>query len=161
MAKSKITFCPVCSQPNGSCDAEKHEAVRLAKARKQYERMKYGITHEEAVAKIKDLLNGCGIRGMKQTFGDGLYREWERASTVQAQLYVYLDQDWDHKMVNPDDNTEAVYHYKPRIDVSWSATSRSVPFALACVKLYEEVVAFAAELEAFLNSNTIYHIYKH
>ena len=47
--------------------------------------------------------------------------------------------------------------YRVEVSVNWSATSRDVATAQACVALYQECVNIAAEIQSALGSENIYH----
>ena len=122
---------------------------------KNFERACQGLTHEQAVSKVKALLEDMRIRGASISEGFGLSMNVRRAWAVEASLYVKFDRDYEPDAVNPDDETQRAGCYKLVVELSWSSTTRSVSGALASVKLYQELTEAAAEIEAVMSHERV------
>jgi len=121
-------------------------------ARRNWRTALGGITADVAKAQIVALVESMHIRGARVT-SDRV--EVERAWAVGATLYIRMETEYDSKIVNPDDDTQAVGRYAVHTELSWSGTSRSIAEATASVAVYNELIAAAAEIEAVMQRERI------
>ena len=113
------------------------------------------LTQEQAVAKVKALIESMHIRGARVSDGCGMGVYVERAWGVSASLYVKFDRDYDYKVINPDNDTQCAGRYNVVVELSWSSTTRRVSDAVASIKLYQELTEAAAEIEAVMSHESV------
>lgn len=116
-----------------------------------------GMTSDQATAKIKGIVDSFHLRGMREFTGHCV--EVERTFTVDARLYIRLDADYDSRTYNPDDEKQSVTRYTLKTELSWGGTSRSLPESVACVKLYQELIEVAAEVESIMKRENIVYVH--
>ena len=122
---------------------------------KNFERACQGLTHEQAVSKVKALLEDMRIRGARISEGFGLSMNVTRAWAVEASLHVKFDLDRDNRVINPDNDRQCAGCYTFVVELSWSSTTRRLSDAVASVKLYQELTEAAAEIEAVMSHERV------
>lgn len=136
---------------------------RLKNARHHWTHMSSGLTVKEATAKVKVLVESFHLRGMRPLDGDhGVSVEVARSWGVEANLYIRFDSNDSERerLVNPDNKDEWVYTYRLRVETSWSSTTRTLAESVASIKLYQELVEVAAEVEAMINREKVVHVHR-
>lgn len=79
--------------------------------------------------------------------------EWRWAWSVSVNLYVSFA---FQKHENIEDSV--IHWYTPKVEVSWSSTSRSPSTARAAIALYSEVTDLACVLQAIGEDNPTYRL---
>lgn len=130
---------------------------RQDRDRSAWKRALTGLTVEQAVDKVQKLVEGFHIRGICDgDMGryDGLTVTVERSWGVNADLYIRYERT-DDKTTNPDNSNESAGTYRFTTSISWSSTGRSLAQATASVKLYQELIEVAAEVEAVMKEDRV------
>jgi hypothetical protein len=128
-----------------------NKVSELERRRRAFKKASSGITAEQAVAKIKALVESFRIRGSERSHAgyDGYTLEIERAWGVSGTLYIRLERE-DGRTVNPDDDHQYAGSYRVATSMSWSSSTRTLAESVAVVKLYQELIEVAAEVEAVM-----------
>ena len=130
---------------------------------KRYLNALQGTRLDDASKQVIELVRSMNIRGMKLpseayylSFGIGRNGLW-----IDGSFTVSFDRayDSDKKIVNPDNPQQAVGYYEPKVTLSWGSTTRSVADAVAAIKLYNDLINAAAEVESFLGQLRIIWTY--
>lgn len=128
----------------------------LDKKRQSWRSAITGISASQAEAQVKALIESLHIRGARD-YGGGV--EVERSFAIGGNLYVRFDRDYDTKVVNPDNANQRAGVYRVRVELNWSSTGRTIAEATAAVKLYQELIDAAAEVEVVMNREHIIWTY--
>jgi len=88
-------------------------------------------------------------------------RGWATGCTLNVQFDNFRDLSSRVTEVREDGSTTDYYFCKPVVQVSWSATGRSVEAAAAAVDIYTRMVAIARELDSFFSRRDIVSVYTH
>jgi len=128
---------------------------QLENARRSWKRATTGLTVTQANEKIVALVKSMGIRGLQDRGGYG-YFEVSRADE-QATLYVRTERvgDYDNCVVNPDDDTQKAFTHVVTTELSWAGTSRSTARSAVAIKIYQELLDAANEIEATMARENI------
>lgn len=125
----------------------------------------YALKVEDVLELVKIVLAEHNLK-TKQPLDFGMsYRisfEIERSWGVSCRFSWdngYSDWEVREKLakLNPE-IIDTIQENKPRIELGWSSTGRTIPMALSAVDLYTEVIKFAADFECRLNSACDYII---
>jgi hypothetical protein len=154
-ADTKFTDCFAPAYAEAVLNAWHATLKTRERARHAWNVASKSMTAAQATEKIKALVASCNVRGVKAPYGDGLTVEVERGWAVSATLYVRMERDYDRVVTNPDNSDQKAFHYTLKTEVSWSGTSRSIAEATASVKLYQELIELAAEIEATIGRERI------
>ncbi len=138
-----------------------HEkSSQLRREREQWQKALSGMSTREAQVKVLEMLKAMNIRGMQlpEDVSGGYFGSFEAQRTwgVSARLYVKIDSlDFDRRTENPDAPGQHVNHHKVTCEVSWSSSGRSLQEAACCLKLYQEVLDAANEIEVTMSRESI------
>lgn len=124
--------------------------------RQAWRRAITGISASKAEAQVKALIESMHIRGARE-FSGGI--EVERSFSIGGHLYVRFDRDYDTKVVNPDNPEQRAGVYNIRVELNWGSTGRTIAEATAAVKVYQELIDAAAEVEVVMNREHIIWTY--
>jgi len=121
------------------------------------------ITAAAAIEIAESIVRERRLLGMRE-FDTGLryggphtYVEFKRAFSVDCTLSIDFDSG-ERKPICRRGSREVVDHVwvqRPRIEISWSSTGRSVSNAFAAATLYREVAELAALIDARLADESI------
>jgi hypothetical protein len=136
--------------------AQKLKQLRVQ--RDSFRQASSGITSGEADSKVQDIVKSFNLRGANLQGGYHGSVEVRRGDDVQATLYIRWDRE-DDIVENPDNPNHRVWRYRMHTELSWAGTSRSIAVAVANVKLYQELIELAAELEAVMGRERVISIW--
>jgi hypothetical protein len=132
-------------QISGMCYSK---SKALAKARHDFKRWASSKTVQQVTTELAELAKGSGVRGLSlRNFLTDVSIEVDRAG-LEGSLYVRFDSNFDECIVNPDDANHRVISYALRLDISWSSSNRTPAQAAVAVKVYQDLVDLANEIEA-------------
>ena len=118
---------------------------------RNWERATQGLTIEQATTKARELLESFRIRGARVSDSLGsLSLTARRSFSVEADLYVRFESNYDKKTVNPDNDQQFAGQYACIVQLNWATTTRTVSDAVAAIKLYQELTEAAAEVEGVM-----------
>jgi hypothetical protein len=128
----------------------------LERKREEFRRVQNALTQEQAAEKIKTLVEGFHLRGLRRldATGGGVSVSVERAWAVSADLYIRFERA-DGEVINPDDEHWHGSYLTVTTQLTWSSTGRTVVEGLAAVKLYQEMLDVAAEVEAVMSHERV------
>lgn len=126
-------------------------------ARNAFNRLMTAKTAEQAGDMILSLVTSMNIRGAKVEgrYGGGVYVNVERGWTIGATLSIALERVDGTGRTNPDNPKQRAGEYGIQTQLTWSSTGRSIPEALASMKLYSELIDAAAEVEAVMSRERV------
>lgn len=116
------------------------------------------ITLDVMMKRLIDHVKSMNIRGARLSERhSGLYLTVTRGWSIEVNLSIDFNRSFDssQRMVNPENDKQAIGRYSHKLDITWSSTQRSLASAQASVVLYQEIVNIAAELESMIEDKTV------
>lgn len=110
-----------------------------------------GLTLEQAEIKIVELAKSFNFRGAVVA---GNHLEITRGDRDGASLYWHTDRD-DKPTVNPDDETQRVYHYTYTFEFNTCGTTYTLARMALVHKIHAELLEAAAEIEATMSRERV------
>ena len=89
---------------------------------------------------------------------DGISLDWERCWGVSGSLYLRFDCKFEKQTIGSKKDIKCEIYY-PRVELSWSSTSRDIAGAVAAIDLYQSMTRLGALLQCQMEALTIGNIY--